>query len=104
MFDRKEINAENDSLARKALPCSKKKERGKLPSDFVTNDDFCPGCGLSLKSLPVERNNLGTDVFQRDLQDGFGPAQAAEKIKPGLLAFRGWGLERQLSAERRRYG
>jgi hypothetical protein len=42
-------------------------------------------------------------VFQRDLQDGFDPAQASERIKPGLMAFRGWGLERQLSADRRRY-
>jgi hypothetical protein len=42
-------------------------------------------------------------VFQRDLQEGFDPAQASEKIKPGLLAFRGWGLERQLGADRRRY-
>src|SRR3954470_23736642 len=103
MFDRKEIKEENEIIAAKALTGTKKKEPGKLPSDFVTNDDFCPGCGLSLKSLPVERNNLWTDVFQRDLQDGFDPAQAADKIKPGLLAFRGWGLERQLSADRRRY-
>ena len=103
MFDRKEIKEENDIIAAKALTGTKKKEPGKLPSDFVTNDDFCPGCGLELKSLPVERNNLWTDVFQRDLQDGFDPAQASERIKPGLLAFRGWGLERQLSADRRRY-
>ena len=103
MFDRKEIKEENDIIAAKALPGTKKKEPGKLPSDFVTNDDFCPGCGLSLKSLPVERNNLWTDAFQRDLQEGFDPAQSSERIKPGLLAFRGWGLERQLSADRRRY-
>jgi hypothetical protein len=103
MFDRKEIKEENDIIAAKALVGTKKKEPGKLPSDFVTNDDFCPGCGLELKSLPVERNNLWTDVFQRDLQEGFDPAQASERIKPGLLAFRGWGLERQLSADRRRY-
>ena len=103
MFDRKELKEENDIIAAKALIGTKKKEPGKLPSDFVTNDDFCPGCGLELKSLPVERNNLWTDVFQRDLQEGFDPAQASERIKPGLLAFRGWGLERQLSADRRRY-
>ena len=103
MFDRNEIKEENEIIAAKALTGTKKKEPGKLPSDFVTNDDFCPGCGLSLKSLPVERNNLWTDVFQRDLQEGFDPAQASEKIKPGLFAFRGWGLERQLSADRRRY-
>jgi hypothetical protein len=103
MFDRNEIKEENEIIAAKALAGTKKKEPGKLPSDFVTNDDFCPGCGLSLKSLPVERNNLWTDVFQRDLQEGFDPAQSSERIKPGLLAFRGWGLERQLSADRRRY-
>jgi mono/diheme cytochrome c family protein len=103
MFDRKDIKDENDVIYAKALPGTKKKEPAKLPSDFVTNDDFCPGCGLELKSLPIERNNLWTDVFTRDLADGFDPAQATERPKPGLLAFRGWGLERQLSADRRRY-
>ena len=103
MFDRKEIKEENDIIAAKALTGTKKKEPAKLPSDFVTNDDFCPGCGLELKSLPVERNNLWIDVFQRDLQDGFDPAYVLERVKPGLLAFRGWGLERQLGADRRRY-
>jgi hypothetical protein len=103
MFDKKDIKDENDIIYAKSLPGTKKKEPGKLPSDFVTNDDFCPGCGLELKSLPIERNNLWTDVFQRDLQDGFDPAQQFDRAKPGLLAFRGWGLERQLSADRRRY-
>jgi hypothetical protein len=103
MFDKKDIKDENDVIYAKSLPGTKKKEPGKLPSDFVTNDDFCPGCGLELKSLPIERNNLWTDVFQRDLQDGFDPAQQFDRAKPGLLAFRGWGLERQLSADRRRY-
>jgi hypothetical protein len=103
MFEKQEIKEENEIIAAKALPGTKKKEPAKLPSDFVTNDDFCPGCGLELKSLPIERNNLWTDVFARDLQDGFDPAQAFDSVKPGLLAFRGWGLERQLSADRRRY-
>jgi mono/diheme cytochrome c family protein len=103
MFDKKAIKEENEIIAAKALPGTKKKEPGKLPSDFVTNDDFCPGCGLELKSLTVERNNLWTDVFSRDLQDGFDPAQMFDRIKPGLLSFRGWGLERQLSGDRRRY-
>jgi Protein of unknown function (DUF1549)/Protein of unknown function (DUF1553)/Planctomycete cytochrome C len=103
MFEKKDIKDENDIIYAKSLPGTKKKEPAKLPSDFVTNDDFCPGCGLELKSMPIERQNLWTDVFSRDLQDGFDPAQAFERVKPGLLAFRGWGLERQLSADRRRY-
>src|SRR5438094_2503325 len=92
MFARKEIKEENDIIKAKALPGTKKKEPAKLPSDFVTNDDFCPGCGVELKSLPIERQNLWTDVFQRDLQEGFDPAQQPDRVKPGLLASRGWGL------------
>jgi len=103
MFERKEVNDENDIIKAKALTGTKKKEPAKLPSDFVTNDDFCPGCGLELKSMPIERQNLWTDAFQRDLADGFDPAQQFDRVKPGLLLFRGWGLERQLSADRRRY-
>jgi mono/diheme cytochrome c family protein len=103
MFDHKDVKDENDIIYAKALPGTKKKEPAKLPSDFVTNDDFCPGCGLELKSMPLERQNLWTDVFSRDLADGFDPNQAFEGFKPGLLAFRGWGLERQLGADRRRY-
>jgi mono/diheme cytochrome c family protein len=103
MFERKDVNDENDVIKAKALIGTKKKEPAKLPSDFVTNDDFCPGCGLELKSMPIERQNLYTDVFQRDLADGFDPAQQFDRLKPGLLLFRGWGLERQLAADRRRY-
>src|SRR3954467_1822295 len=103
MFERKEVTEENDIIKAKALPGTRKKEPGKLPSDFVTNDDFCPDCGLTLKSLPIEHQNLWTDAFQRDLEQGFDPAQQFDRLKPGLLMFRGWGLERQLSAERRRY-
>jgi mono/diheme cytochrome c family protein len=103
MFERKEIKEENEIIAAKALPGTKKKEPGKLPSDFVTNDDFCPGCGLELKSMAHDRMNLWLDVFQQELDDSFDPLQSPEKIKPGLLKFQGWGLERQLSADRRRY-
>ncbi len=102
MFEKKETNDENDVIKAKALPGTKKKEPAKLPSDFVTNDDFCPNCSLELKSLPIERQNLWVDLFQRDLADGFDPAYT-DDVKPGLFVFRGWGLERQLSAERRAY-
>ncbi len=103
MFKQKETEEENDIIRTKALPGTKKKKPSNKPNEFVTNDDFCPGCGLELKSLPNDEQQLWTDVFQRDLQDGFDPAQAMENIKPGLLVFRGWGLERQLSADHQRY-
>ena len=105
MFEQKELKEENEIIRAKALPGTKKKERAKLPSDFVTNDDFCPGCGLELKALPPEKAKFWIDVFEYDLQEGFDPAQVFDlpHIRPGLLKFEGWGLERQLSAERRGY-
>jgi hypothetical protein len=103
LFESKELKEENDIIKAKALEGTKPKKKANLPNEFVTNDDFCPGCGLVLKSLPVEKANLMVDVFERDLADGFDPAQVFDDQTPGLLSFRKWGLERQLSAERRAY-
>jgi hypothetical protein len=102
MFEKKEIDEENDIIRAKALPGTKKKKPANLPNEFVTNDDFCPGCGLELKGLPGEKTHLWTDVFQRDLEGGYEP-MTADYLKPGLLVFRGWGLERQLSGDRRQH-
>jgi hypothetical protein len=103
MFEQKDLEEENDIIRAKALPGTKKKKPSNKPNEFVTNDDFCPGCGLELKSLPEDKQQLWTDVFRRDLQEGFDPAQDPQNIKPGLLVFQAWGLERQLSADRQRY-
>ena len=46
---------------------------------------------------------LWTDVFRRDLEEGFEPDVPSSYIKPGVLVFRGWGLERQLSGDRRQH-
>ncbi len=98
LLARREIKIENDIIAAKALPGTKPKERLNKPNAFVTNDDFCPGCGLELKSMPIDRTNLFTDVFARDLENENNPAVAP---KLGLLYFSGWGLERQLGPDRR---
>ncbi len=103
LFEKKELKEENDIIIAKATEGNKPKKKANLPSEFITNDDFCPNCGLVLKSLPIEKTNFLIDVFERDLADGFDPAQIFDDHKPGLLAFRGWGLERQLSADRRAY-
>jgi len=100
ILEQKQLKEENDVIIAKSLPGTKKKEPGKLPSDFVTNDDFCPNCGLELKSLPTEQNHLYTDLFRRDVVES---VSALDKAKPALFAFSGWGVERQLSAERRHY-
>ena len=94
---KKDVKEENDIIYAKALPGTKKKARANLPNEFITNDDFCPGCGLELKSMPIDRTNLYADVFQQDLDSTAAPGQVP---KPALLAFRGWGLERQLGPDR----
>lgn len=103
MFEHNELKEENEIIAAKALPGTKKKKRANLPNEFITNDDFCPGCGLELKTLPIEQMNLWTDVFSRDLSEEVNPDVPGSKVKPGLLVFREWGLERQLSPERKSY-
>jgi mono/diheme cytochrome c family protein len=102
LIERKNLTEENDIILAKANPGTKKKEPLFKPNEFVTNDDFCPGCAVETKAMPVERTNLWVDVFVRDLDDPMLPG-VTQKFRPGLLAFRGWGLERQLSAERRAY-
>ncbi len=102
MFEKKDVDEENKIIEAKALPGTKKKKPANLPNEFITNDDFCPGCGLELKSLSTERIQLWTDVFRRDLGEGFEPS-VAEYVRPGLLVFRRWGLERFLSADRRQH-
>jgi cytochrome c553 len=58
MFRQKEIEEENEIIRAKALPGTKKKKPANKPHEFVTNDDFCPGCGLELKSLPTDDQQL----------------------------------------------
>lgn len=95
---KKEVRAQNEIITAKALPGNKPKEKANLPNEFLTNDDFCPGCGLELKSLPTEQTNLYNDVFEQDLDATPAPGQPD---RPALLSFQGWGLERQLGPDRR---
>jgi len=104
MLERKEINEENEIIADKALEGTKKKKRANKPNEFITNDDFCPGCGLRLKPMPEQDSNFYTEVFQRELKDSDDMAAmvAAGNTappKPGVLLFRGWGLESRVGAQ-----
>ena len=98
LLARREIKQENEIIYAKSLPGTKPKERTNKPNFFVTNDDFCPGCALELKTMPIERTNLWTDVFASDLDNTNAPGVPPKR---GLLSFYGWGLERQLGPDRR---
>ena len=104
MLERHEIDEENKVIYSKALEGTKPKKRvTRKPSFFVTNDDFCPGCGLQLKSMAEDATFFYTEVFQRELGDSDDPqamdAMGFRNMKPGVLAFRGWGLESRIGSE-----
>jgi hypothetical protein len=99
MLARNEITEENEIIANKALPGTTKKKRANKPNEFITNDDFCPGCGLQLKTLPEEQMNFYTEMFQRELSDGDDPNAPGGRQKPGVLSFSGWALERRVGGE-----
>jgi cytochrome c553 len=103
MFEARAIKEENDIIRAKALPGTKKKEKANLPNEFITNDDFCPGCALELKNLTGDRVFLYGDMFLGEFVDSADPANATEESKPALFAFRGPALDRWLGPDRRRY-
>jgi hypothetical protein len=102
MLARKDINEENEIIIAKSLEGTTKKKRANKPNEFITNDDFCPNCGLRLKNMPEEDSNLWTELFQRELRDSDDPNAMMEMGgrmgKPGVLLFRGWGLESRIGS------
>jgi mono/diheme cytochrome c family protein len=99
LLEQREIKKENDIIRARALPSSKPKKPANKPNEFKTNDDFCPGCGLELRSATKERTALYRDVFVLDLETD--NMVLGQPPKPGLLRFRGWGLDERLGDDRR---
>jgi mono/diheme cytochrome c family protein len=92
----KSIKEQNEVIKAKA-DVKKRSRRDALPNEFETDDQFCPGCSLELKTLPKEQASLWVDLFMRSLNSD------EEKPEPGLFVFREWGLKRRLGAEWREY-
>ena len=103
MLAKKDLAEENEIIAAKALEGTQKKKRANKPNEFITNDDFCPGCGLQLKNMPESEMSFWTEIFQRELGDNDDPnammAMGMRQFKPGVLMFRGWGLETRVGSE-----
>jgi hypothetical protein len=102
MIARHDLDEENDIIYDQSLETTKKKKRANKPNEFKTNDDFCPNCGLRLKNMPEADNNFWTEIFQREIKDAEDPAammaMGARQGNPGVLLFRGWGLEARVGA------
>ena len=60
------------------------------PSEFETDDQFCPGCALELKTIPIDEAKLYSDLFVTRSGD------QETKFEPGVLVFSGWDLTRRL--------
>jgi mono/diheme cytochrome c family protein/cytochrome c553 len=86
------IKEQNDVIKAKA-DVKKRSRRDALPNEFETDDQFCPGCSLELKTLPTEQASLWVDLFMTAL------ASDDEKPQPGLFVFVDWGLKRRLNAD-----
>ena len=93
MAEQKKIKKENDAIKIKGnVP--EPLDRDARPNEFETDDQFCPGCGLELKTLPTEKAKLYLDLFVRSTD-----TEDEERAEPGVFVFRGYGLTRRLSPE-----
>jgi hypothetical protein len=97
------IDEENRVITDKDVDGTKPKKRTDKPSNFVSNKDFNPGALLRLKSLPEDQTAFWTEIFVRELKDNEDPNDMVEmdprKVTPGVLMFRGWGLETRIGSE-----
>jgi hypothetical protein len=92
-IDAAALKEENDIIKAKA-GVRKKPRRDSYPNEFETDDQFCPGCNLELKTMPIEPTNLYLDVYRAD-QD----SESDTRPDPGLLSLHDWALERHFSTE-----
>src|ERR1700730_604026 len=92
----KAIKEQNEVIKAKA-DVKKHSRRDALPNEFETDDQFCPGCNLELKTLPTEQASLWVDLFMHSLNSD------EEKPEPGLFVFGDWALKRRLGTEWREY-
>ena len=100
MLQKNDLDAQNKVLNDKDLDGTKPKKRTDKPSNFVSNKDFNPGALIRYKVLPDDVTNFWTEIFERELKDFEDPqASMDRKPKPGVLLFRGWGLESRLGPE-----
>jgi hypothetical protein len=92
----KEIEKENEAIRIKAGSEQRSRYVDTTPDKFQTFDEFCPGCALVTKSLPIDQGMLFGDLFLSRRADGDMP-------KPAVFVFRGWELKRRLGPAMQEY-
>jgi cytochrome c553 len=88
---------EQNEIIRDKNDVPRHRMRDAKPSEFETDDQFCPGCALELKSLPTAEAKLYSDIFVTRSGD------QEERFKPGVLVFVGWDLTSRLNSAMQAY-
>ena len=92
----REIEEENE-IIRDKNDVPRHRVHDAKPSEFETDDQFCPGCALELKTIPTAEAKLYSDLFvSRSGAD-------EQRFVPGLLVFTGWGLTSRLGPVEQAY-
>jgi hypothetical protein len=100
MLQKNDLDAQNKVLEDKDLDGTKPKKRTDKPSNFRFEQGLQPGALIRFKVLPDDVTNFWVEIFERELRDSEDPqANMEKKPKPGVLLFRGWGLESRLGPE-----
>jgi cytochrome c553 len=87
----REIEEENE-IIRDKNDVPRHRVHDAKPSEFETDDQFCPGCALELKTIPIQEAKLYSDMFVTRSGD------EEQKFVPGVLVFSGWGLMSRVGA------
>ena len=104
MIEKAGLDDENRVIIDKDIVGTKPKKHTNKPSNFVSNKDFNPGSDLVFKALPDDQNAFWTEIFQRELKDQDDPNAMMDlppgrQGNPGVLMFRGWGLEARVGGD-----
>ncbi len=92
----RDVEEEND-IVRAKNDVPKHRIHDAKPSEFETDDQFCPGCALELKTIPIDEAKLYSDLFITRSGD------QEMKFEPGVLVFTGWELNSRLGPQWQAY-
>ena len=92
----RDVEEQND-IVRAKNDVPKHRIHDAKPSEFETDDQFCPGCALELKTIPIDEAKLYSDMFVTRSGD------QETRFVPGVLVFVGWELMSRLGPEKQAY-
>jgi hypothetical protein len=92
----REVEEQND-IVRAKNDVPKHRVHDAKPSEFETDDQFCPGCALELKTIPIDEAKLYSDMFVSRSGD------QETRFIPGVLVFVGWDLSSRLGPQWQSY-